>query len=223
MADEDQNVTGTDATDVLITDGGDDTVEGLGGRDVISTVGGDDTAYGSGGGDAIRGGSGNDTIRGGEGNDMLHGGMGDDTLTGGTGADKFVFTENTGNDTITDFDLRHDVIDLRLLPEAISFADLTITAIVATEGLDVPEVIGVTITHDALGGTISIYDITPGSLTEDHFLLPDKDTTTVEHAGIGATTQVPDPWDGTENAEFLVGDSDASHIRGLDFGRVREC
>ena len=57
-----------------------------------------------------------------------------------------------GNDTITDFDLRHDVIDLRLLPEEISFADLTITAIVATEGLDVPEVIGVTITHDALEG-----------------------------------------------------------------------
>ena len=57
-----------------------------------------------------------------------------------------------GNDTITDFDLRHDVIDLRLLPEEISFEDLTITAIVATEGLDVPEVIGVTITHDTLEG-----------------------------------------------------------------------
>ena len=136
-------------------------------------------------------------------------------LTGGAGADKFVFTENTGNDTITDFDLRHDVIDLRLLPEAISFADLTITAIVATEGLDVPEEIGVTITHDALGGTISIYDITPGSLTEDHFLLPDGETTTVEHEGTSAATQVPDPWDGTEDADFLVADSEASHIRGL--------
>ena len=251
MADDDQNVTGTDRLDVLITDGGDDTVEGLGGRDVISTGGGHDTASGGDGDDIIRGGSGNDVVRGGEGNDairgdsgndelygdsgndsllgdagddrlyggegddLLHGGMGDDTLTGGAGADTFLFTANTGNDTITDFDFRHDVIDLRLLPEEISFADLTITAIVATEGLDVPEVIGVTITHDALGGTITIYDISPDLLTEDHFLLPDGNTTTVEHEDTSATTQVPDPWDGTDDADFLVGDSEASHIRGL--------
>jgi len=44
----------------------------------------------------------NDTLYGDEGNVTLAGGLGDDSLTGGAGADTFVFTANTGSDTITD-------------------------------------------------------------------------------------------------------------------------
>jgi Ca2+-binding RTX toxin-like protein len=44
-----------------------------------------------------------DTFFGSSGNDILRGGLGADTLTGGLGADKFVFTDTTNSDTITDF------------------------------------------------------------------------------------------------------------------------
>jgi hypothetical protein len=66
----------------------------------------------------LLGGSGNDFLDGGAGNDTLFGGAGDDTMFGGLGRDRFVFSPMPdggvcGNDTIIDFDLSLDVIDLR--------------------------------------------------------------------------------------------------------------
>ena len=49
---------------------------------------------------------------GGSGDDQLISGTGSDTLTGSTGADTFVLEENTGVDTITDFEIGIDTIDL---------------------------------------------------------------------------------------------------------------
>ena len=66
-------------------------------------------------------GDGNDTIEGnaldnilksGAGDDTLTGGSGDDTLTGGSGEDTFVLDAVFGDDTITDFDVSSDMIDL---------------------------------------------------------------------------------------------------------------
>ena len=66
-------------------------------------------------------GDGNDTIEGnaldnilksGAGDDTLTGGYGDDTLTGGSGEDTFVLDAVFGDDTITDFDVSSDMIDL---------------------------------------------------------------------------------------------------------------
>lgn len=56
---------------------------------------------------------GNDTLSGGAGDDVLMGGYGTDVLTGGGGADTFVFrAEEARNDTITDFNINEDRIDL---------------------------------------------------------------------------------------------------------------
>jgi Ca2+-binding RTX toxin-like protein len=91
-----------------------------------------DSITGSKGNDDLSGGDGADTISGGTGNDTITGGNGADTLTGGTGSDTFVYTNNgavdaagaitalsgqTGTtgatrDTITDFSIGDDQIDL---------------------------------------------------------------------------------------------------------------
>ncbi|QKZ06230.1 retention module-containing protein [Pseudomonas eucalypticola] len=64
----------------------------------------------------ITGGVGNDVINGGGGNDTLIGGLGDNTLTGGDGADTFKYLAgNSGHDTITDFTVGTDKLDLSQL------------------------------------------------------------------------------------------------------------
>jgi hypothetical protein len=50
-------------------------------------------------------------LKGGTGNDVLIG-RPNDTLTGGGGSDTFVFNQSFGKETITDFDVTHDVIRL---------------------------------------------------------------------------------------------------------------
>jgi Ca2+-binding RTX toxin-like protein len=84
---------------------------------------GDDTINGTAGNDVIDGLAGKDTINGGAGNDRIIGGLGADTLTGGTGSDVFVYTSTDDSsaaflrgfasyDTIMDFDVAHDLVDL---------------------------------------------------------------------------------------------------------------
>ena len=98
-----ENLTGSNFTDILHGDGGDNTLIGLAGNDQLDGGGGNDTLDGGLGSDLILGGAGIDTLLGGDGTDTLVGGAGADTLTGGTGADSFSGTiaELTG-DTITD-------------------------------------------------------------------------------------------------------------------------
>ena len=68
---------------------------------------------GGGSNDTLIGGRGTDTLLGGTGNDSLTGGGGVDRLTGGTGTDRFVFQSVTeGKDTITDFSVVDDTIDV---------------------------------------------------------------------------------------------------------------
>ncbi|EYD75397.1 Hemolysin-type calcium-binding protein region [Rubellimicrobium mesophilum DSM 19309] len=61
------------------------------------------------------GGAGKDALVGGAARDWLVGGTDDDLLTGGAGRDYFAFnpSENTGTDTITDFEIGADIITFR--------------------------------------------------------------------------------------------------------------
>ncbi|QZP31465.1 putative Ig domain-containing protein [Pseudomonas sp. DR48] len=88
------------------------TVQGTAGNDIL---------LGSADSEIFFGGSGNDTINGGAGSDILVGGAGIDKLTGGTGADTFRFAAQSDSyrnatasfdDTVTDFDVTQDKIDL---------------------------------------------------------------------------------------------------------------
>ncbi|NGN97557.1 type I secretion C-terminal target domain-containing protein [Grimontia sp. S25] len=66
--------------------------------------------------DTLQGNGGNDILDGGLGEDLLIGGAGDDELTGGEGRDVFQFlrgdADSLATDTLTDFDVSMDVLDL---------------------------------------------------------------------------------------------------------------
>jgi Ca2+-binding RTX toxin-like protein len=63
--------------------------------------------------DRLFGDAGDDGVTGGNAADFIEGGRGDDILTGNAGADVFSFrADQTGDDTITDFDPSEDVVEL---------------------------------------------------------------------------------------------------------------
>ncbi|WP_449394898.1 cadherin domain-containing protein [Devosia riboflavina] len=105
---------------ILAGDNNNETLTGSTGNDLLFGNGGNDTLNGGSGNDLLVGGSGNDILTGGDGDDILLGGVGNDTLTGGAGADIFVFSETGGanQDTITDFVVGEDTIDLSALLDA---------------------------------------------------------------------------------------------------------
>ncbi|MGQ3170228.1 MAG: retention module-containing protein [Methylophilus sp.] len=105
---------------------------GTSGDDQLYGYAGDDTLKGGAGNDILRGGDGNDKLEGGSGNDILVGGSGNDTLTGDQGRDIFRWEKGDAGtagspavDTITDFTLADDVIDLRTLLQGENLANLS--------------------------------------------------------------------------------------------------
>lgn len=117
---------GTFASDLLAGGGGNDQLSGLGGADVLRGGAGSDQLDGGGGNDLLDGGDGKDILIGGAGADILVGGGGQDQLTGGSGADIFMFADNFGTDTITDF-VQGDRIDLSAISGLADFSDLVIS------------------------------------------------------------------------------------------------
>ena len=110
-------INGTNRSDTLIGDGGDNLIDGRRGNDLLFGQGGNDTLLGGRGRDTLHGGDDNDLLEGGNGTDQLFGdagadtligGKGDDTLTGGTGPDTFAFGGRFGHDCINDFEIGVD-------------------------------------------------------------------------------------------------------------------
>ncbi|MDI1278940.1 calcium-binding protein, partial [Methylobacter sp.] len=91
------------SNDLILGEGGNDTLGGGAGDDVIYGGAGDDTLTGGDGNDVLIGGTEQDTLTGGSGNDTLHGddGAGGDILDGGAGFDTY-YADN--GDTIRDSD-----------------------------------------------------------------------------------------------------------------------
>ncbi|MGR3592202.1 MAG: M10 family metallopeptidase C-terminal domain-containing protein [Limimaricola soesokkakensis] len=112
---------GDAGADQLLGHAGQDRLEGGAGGDRLLGGGGDDNLFGGDAGDLLRGQRGNDTLWGDDGMDQLFGDAGHDRLdggtladelTGGAGADIFVFAAGYGTDTITDFEIGLDRIEL---------------------------------------------------------------------------------------------------------------
>ena len=87
-------------------------ISGSNDSETMDGKGGDDILYGNNGNDTLLGGLGNDQLDGGNGRDVLDGGANDDILTGGRGGDTFVFKPGFGHDTITDFSIFEDRLDI---------------------------------------------------------------------------------------------------------------
>ena len=91
---------------------GDDIIHMLGDDDyTINSLGGDDDIITNSGNDYIDGGSGNDSIKSGAGDDTIIGGSGNDILSGEAGNDTYIFYSNFGNDTIINKDSSNTTTD----------------------------------------------------------------------------------------------------------------
>ena len=140
-----------------------------------------------------------DSLDGGVGDDTLIGGEGNDTLTGGDGADTFVIGAGDGNDTITDFDVDNDILDLggltaRLTPELL-LANITDLPDSDNDGT----ADGVTIDlSDFGGGTITLQGVTKADLMNT-----DGTTLNMDHFDIG--TLGDDSVEGTTAGEWITG------------------
>ena len=132
---------------------------------------------------------GHETIEGTAEDEFFYGGVGDDTLTGGGGNDTFRFADNHGDDTITDFDVENDRLDLSGLTTAITAAQLLAAMTDLPDSDNSGTADGVTIDLSSYGGgTITLQGVTKADLMDGTVLnaalfdLPDG---TAEDAWIG--------------------------------------
>lgn len=110
--------------DLMFGEAGNDKLWGQQGHDVLDGGSGSDELFGGGGRDQLYGGDGDDLLNGGGGRDFLTGGAGTDSLTGGNGRDTFGYNLGDEDDTITDFDLLRDKIQIDLDLGVSNFADI---------------------------------------------------------------------------------------------------
>jgi hypothetical protein len=100
---------------------GDDVLNGFWGNDFVGGGNGNDLVLGRLGNDQLFGGAGHDTLVGGGGNDQLFGSTGADVITGGRGRDRITYRSLAERgDTITDFAVTRDRIDLRAFAQGAS-------------------------------------------------------------------------------------------------------
>ncbi|MBL6621378.1 MAG: hypothetical protein ISP24_01680, partial [Rickettsiales bacterium] len=114
--DADDEITGTEYQDVILSGGGNDIVSGQEGDDYIDGGDGNDVIYGGSGNDYINGSEKDDYLDGGTGNDVIEDGAGNDRMFGDVGDDEFIITQNSNdNDRITDFEIgnRNEKINLK--------------------------------------------------------------------------------------------------------------
>jgi Ca2+-binding RTX toxin-like protein len=105
-------ILGKEGVDTLLGNRGEDSLHGGEDNDIIYGTEDSDFLEGGKGNDTLWGGRENDTLWGGVGDDFLSGDSGDDFLIGGSGNDRFLLGANSGMDTILDFELGKDAIDL---------------------------------------------------------------------------------------------------------------
>lgn len=79
------------------------------------------------GDDILQGHNGDDVLNGGQGDDIIRDGLGSDVMSGGAGADLFILAADGVSDTITDFTVSEDMIDLSLWPMLRDISQLFIT------------------------------------------------------------------------------------------------
>lgn len=113
--DGDDDLQGYAGNDTLYGDDGNDILTGMRGDDVLHGGAGDDILIGGNNVDMLYGGDGADRLRGGSGRDLLEGGAGDDTLFGEDSGDTFLFRGAWGYDTVRDFEVGVDQLDVSFL------------------------------------------------------------------------------------------------------------
>ena len=150
-----ENLIGSAHDDILAGDARNNTIFGGSGNDAL---------YGGpgGGDDIMNGNKGNDRLFGGQGNDKLYGSEGNDRLSGGPGEDIFIFEPGEYENTITDFTLGEDKIDL----SAFDLENIDELVFVNAENNKV------TLDSFLLNGvSVILENLTNANISEDHFIL----------------------------------------------------
>ena len=149
-----ENLIGSAFDDTLAGDRRDNRLEGGAGND---------TLYGGpgGGDDIMNGNAGDDRLFGGQGNDKLYGSDGNDRLAGGPGEDIFIFEPGNYENTITDFTLGEDKIDL------------TAFNLENTEDLVLLTADNVVLLDSFLldGVSVILENLTDSNISEEHFIV----------------------------------------------------
>ena len=153
-----------------------DTVRGGRGNDVIWGGKGQDKIVGNRGDDKLAGNGQRDRIVGGLGDDVLIGGPGNDQLRTGRGSDRIVYkSAQHGIDTILDFDVARDRIDLRQIFDSSSYAKPDpFAAYVRLSDSSGGATLRVDSNGDAAGGFLrlaTLQDIASSSLSASNFLV----------------------------------------------------
>ncbi|MSO80964.1 MAG: hypothetical protein EXQ97_04900 [Alphaproteobacteria bacterium] len=135
-------------------------IPGVGGAAEDNIVSGIENLVGSAYGDTLIGDGGDNAIEGGDGADVIGGGEGTDFMIGGAGANTFVFGPAGGQDTVGDFDLGEDLLDLF----GFGFDDVgDVQAISTQSGAD-------TVIYFGGGDQLTLSGVDMNALTNDHFL-----------------------------------------------------
>jgi Ca2+-binding RTX toxin-like protein len=132
-----ENITGSDAAEIINGDANANILKGGRGFDKIYGFDGADTLYSQSNSYAsgitdnseLYGGSGNDTLYGSDGDDQLDGGTGSDSITTGTGSDTIVLRAGDGGSSLTDADIITDFTngtDVLGLDDGLQYTDLNI-------------------------------------------------------------------------------------------------
>ena len=116
-------ISGENGHDTLYGGADNDLLTGGADNDLLVGAAGHDSLLGSNGHDVINGEEGDDFLNGNDGDDLLTGGKGADTLIGGAGHDVFVLEASDAYDTIIDFELQSDRIQLS---ESLTLGQLSI-------------------------------------------------------------------------------------------------
>ena len=175
---------------------------------------------GTDGGDILQGHDGDDMISAGQGNDVLRDGAGVDTMSGGAGADVFILSADGQTDTITDFTVGEDQIDLSLWPMLRDISQLFIS--LRSDGMQITygdEILHVQsadggpidyrtlVTTDLIGASRLPVGITPG--------YPGPATPAPP---LDAPPTIPQPDPGSENSMFtplqLISAGNLAVLRG---------
>lgn len=178
-----------------------------------SGTSGADTLAGAGGDDFLQGGAGNDTIMGAAGDDLLSDGAGSDMLTGGAGADCFILTGDGAADTIGDFDITQDSIDLSGWPFLRSMSQLSIqstsTGAVLSFGNETLTIL------TANGKSLSAQDLLLLDLIGQSRFLPSWVLPDEPDSKTAPSVIMPLNLTGTPAPDVLTGDDAGDIIRGM--------
>jgi Ca2+-binding RTX toxin-like protein len=117
---------------------------------------------GTAGADIIQGHEGADVLQAGAGDDILRDGAGSDTMTGSAGADVFILSADGTADTITDFRLGEDVIDLSNWAMLRDVSQLTMT--IMSNGVEIRYGDELLTIYSADGNPIDYRSFTNGDL-----------------------------------------------------------